>query len=83
MNEYFVGIDVGSSKVCAAIGRLDKNAVLSILGITSVNCRGLKKAIVVDIDSSAESIKECVEKLERMVDIEIKDAYISLPGGIS
>ncbi len=83
MNEYFVGIDVGSSKVCAAIGRLDKNAELSILGITSVNCRGLKKAIVVDIDSSAESIKECVEKLERMVDIEIKDAYISLPGGIS
>ncbi|WP_026882372.1 cell division protein FtsA [Clostridium akagii] len=83
MNEYFVGIDVGSSKVCAAIGRLDKNAELSILGITSVSCRGLKKAIVVDIDSAAESIKECVEKLERMVDIEIKDAYISLPGGIS
>jgi cell division protein FtsA len=83
MNDYLVGIDVGSSKVCAAVGRLDKNGELSILGITSVNCRGLKKAVVVDIDSSSESIKECIEKLERMVDIEINEAYISLPGGIS
>lgn len=83
MNDYLVGIDVGSSKVCAAAGRIDKNGELSILGITSVNCRGLKKAVVVDIDGSSESIRECIEKLERMVDIEINEAYISLPGGIS
>lgn len=83
MNDYLVGIDIGSSKICAAVGRFNKNGELTILGVTSVACRGLKKAVVVDIDNSAESIRECVKKLERMVDIEIKEAYISLPGGIS
>lgn len=83
MKNNLVGVDIGSSKVCAAVGQFDKNGQLSILGITSVNCRGIKKAVVIDIDSAAESIKECIEKLERMVDIDIGQAYISLPGGVS
>lgn len=83
MNEYIVGIDIGTSKVCAAAGKLDKHGELQIMGTSFAPCNGLKKGIVVDIDNTAEAIKTCIEQLERMVDIQITSAYISLPGGIT
>ncbi|OFI05435.1 cell division protein FtsA [Clostridium acetireducens DSM 10703] len=82
MNDYVIGLDIGSSKICAAAGKVDKNGELQIIGITYVNCSGIKKGIVVDIDDTSEAIKQCIEQLERMVDISISDVYISLPNGI-
>ncbi len=82
MNEYIVGIDIGSSKICAAVGKLDKQGELRIIGITSSVCTGLKKEAVVDIDSTSQSIKSCIEELEKMIDVKISDAYLSIPSGI-
>jgi len=82
MSGYIVGLDIGSSKICASLGKCDRQGELQILGITSVSCNGLKKGIVVDIDSTTEAVKNCIEKLERMADIQIKSVYISIPGGI-
>jgi cell division protein FtsA len=82
MNEYVVGIDIGSSKICAAAGKWGGQGELRIVGISSVKCTGLKKAVVVDIDDTSEAIKQCITQLERMVDTKIDNAYISLPGGI-
>jgi len=82
MNEQIVGIDLGSSKICGAVGKINSNGKLQIIGITSVVCSGLNKSVVIDIDSTAEAIKQCVTQLERMTDSQISDGYISLPGGI-
>jgi len=82
MSGYIVGLDIGSSKVCASLGKCDRHGELQILGITSVPCNGLKKGVVVDIDSTSEAVKKCVEKLEGMADLQIKSVYISIPGGI-
>jgi cell division protein FtsA len=82
MNEHIVGIDIGSSKICGAIGKISSNGKLQIIGITSVVCSGLNKSVVIDIDSTAEAIKQCVTQLERMTDTQINEGYISLPGGI-
>lgn len=83
MDEYIVGIDIGSSKVRAAAGKVDRYGKIQIMGVASAKCNGVKKGIVVDIDNTSEAVKECIAALERMVDIKIKEAYISLPGGIS
>lgn len=83
MSGYIIGIDIGSSNICAAAGKVDKTGKMQILGITSSDCNGVKKGIVVDIDKTSESIKSCISSLERMIDIKINEAYISLPGGIS
>jgi cell division protein FtsA len=82
MDEYIVGMDIGSSKICGAAGKIDKQGKLQVVGVKSVGCSGLKKGIVVDIDSTSESIKDCIEQLNRMIDKEITSVYISLPGGI-
>ncbi len=83
MNEYIVGIDIGSYNICAAAGKIDKHSEVQIMGITSSNCSGVKRGIVVDIDNTSESIKKCISSLERMVDTKVTGAYISLSGGIS
>ncbi|WP_138203228.1 cell division protein FtsA [Haloimpatiens lingqiaonensis] len=82
MNDYLVGIDIGFSKVCAAVGKLDKYGQINIIGVASAKNSGLKRSIVVDIDETANSIKECIEQLQRMIDIRIKDAYVSLAGEV-
>jgi cell division protein FtsA len=83
MDEYIVGIDIGSSKICSAAGKLDKQGKLQIVGVTTSLCSGLKKGIVVDIDAASKAIGQCIEQLDRMIDKEITNVYISLSGGIS
>lgn len=83
MNEYIIGIDVGSSKICAAAGKFDKNGNIQIVGVTSIKCNGIKKGIVVDIDSTSESIKNCIFQLEGIIDYKIDEVFISLPVCIS
>lgn len=83
MSEYIVGIDIGSSKVSAAAGRIDKLGDLQIIGVTTARGRGVNKGIVVDIDKTSESIRGCIDQLERMIDSRIEEAYISFPGVIS
>lgn len=83
MSGYIIGMDIGSSKICAAAGKVDKHGVVQIMGITSSICSGVQKGIVVDIDSTSESIAKCISSLERMIDTKITGVYISLPGVIS
>ncbi len=81
MNDHIVGIDLGSSKICGAVGKIASNGKLQIIGITSVVCSGLNKSVVIDIDCTAEAIKQCITQLERMTDTQISEGYISLPAG--
>ncbi|MGE5629294.1 MAG: cell division protein FtsA [Solirubrobacterales bacterium] len=83
MSEYIVGIDIGSSKVCAAAGKQDRLGKLQIIGATCAKCSGVKKGIVVDIDKTCDSIKDSIKQLEGMIDSSITEAYISFPGVIS
>lgn len=81
MNEVIAGIDIGSSKVCAVLGELDKKNQLEVFGVGTAECKGLKKGLIVDIDNTAEAIKSAVEQAERMSGIEIKSAFINIAGG--
>ncbi|WP_097025584.1 cell division protein FtsA [Clostridium peptidivorans] len=82
MKEYVVGVDIGSSKVCAIAGKLDKYGKMQVIGVTSTKCSGIKRGIVVDIDSTAECIKDCIQQMDRMIDFDINDIFISIPGEI-
>ncbi|KOA20495.1 cell division protein FtsA [Clostridium homopropionicum DSM 5847] len=83
MHDYIVGLDIGSSNVYGAVGKIDSNGEVRIIGISSVKCSGVKKSVVVDIDSTSQSIIECISNLERMVDASIEEVYLALPSGVS
>lgn len=80
MSEYLVGIDIGSSKVYAAVAKVDKNKEnLLISGISSAKCDGLSKGIVIDIEETSLSIQKCIGQLEDLIGESIETVNLVIP----
>jgi cell division protein FtsA len=75
-----VGIDVGTSKVCALIGEVSRDGRLTIMGHGTVPASGLKKGVVINIDQTVHSIAESVEKAERLSGWKIDRAFVGVGG---
>lgn len=75
-----VGIDVGTSKVCTLVARVEGERTLRILGVGIEPAQGIKKGTVVDIAAATQSIARSVEKAERSSGLEITSAIVSLAG---
>lgn len=74
------GIDIGSSKVCTIIATLGDEGVPSVIGVASVESRGIKKGVVVDIDDAVEVIAESLEGAERMAGYAVSSAFVIVDG---
>jgi cell division protein FtsA len=75
-----VGLDVGTSKVVAIVGEIKVDGALEIIGIGSHPSRGLKRGVVVDIESTVQSIQRAVEEAELMAGCEIHAVYAGIAG---
>jgi cell division protein FtsA len=76
-----VGLDIGTTKICVIIGELQSDASLEIIGVGSHPCRGLKKGVVVNIDSTVESIRQAVDEAQIMAGVDISSAFVGIAGG--
>ena len=63
-NKMFVGLDIGTSKVVAIVGAITPEGQLEIVGIGSHRSNGLKKGVVVNIESTVLSIQRAIEEAE-------------------
>ena len=75
-----VGIDVGTSKVCALIGEVARDGTLTIVGKGVVPASGLRKAVVVNIDQTVRSISGAVDHSERLSGYQIDRAFVGVGG---
>src|SRR6202522_2910619 len=75
-----VGLDIGTSKVVAIVGEIKSDGALEIIGIGSHPSRGLKKGVVVNIESTVQSIQRAVEEAELMAGCEINAVYAGIAG---
>jgi cell division protein FtsA len=75
-----VGIDVGTSKVCALIGEVSRDGRLTIMGHGTVPATGLKKGAIVNIDQTVRSIADAVERAERLSGWKIDRAFVGVGG---
>ena len=75
-----VGIDVGTSKVCALIGEVARDGRLTIMGHGTVPASGLKKGVVINIDQTVRSIADAVERAERLSGWKIERAFVGVGG---
>jgi cell division protein FtsA len=75
-----VGLDIGTSKVVAIVGEIRADGALEIIGIGSHPSRGLKKGVVVNIESTVQSIQRAVEEAELMAGCEIHSVYAGIAG---
>ncbi|MCK5237479.1 MAG: cell division protein FtsA, partial [Deltaproteobacteria bacterium] len=75
-----VGLDVGTTKVCAIVGEQTSDG-LEIIGIGSHPSKGLRKGVVVNIESTVQSIKKAIEEAELMAGCDISKVYAGISGG--
>ncbi len=80
MDEIIVGIDVGTTKVCTLVGRVEDTKTMRILGVGIEPSVGIRKGIIVDLPAAAHAIKNSVEKAEHTSGLEITTALVSLAG---
>ena len=75
-----VGLDIGTSKVCAIVGELPAEGGIEIIGIGFHPSRGLKKGVVVNIESTVQSIQRAVEEAELMAGCQIHSVFAGIAG---
>jgi len=80
MEEIVVGIDVGTTKVCTLVGRLEDDKNIRILGVGIEPSAGIRKGNIVDLTAASQAIKGSVEKAERTSGLEITTGLVSLAG---
>jgi cell division protein FtsA len=78
--EIVVGLDIGTTKVCAVVAEVDRSEGITILGAGMVPCRGLRKGIVANIDWTVRSIKDAIESAQTMAGVEIRTIYVGIGG---
>ena len=79
-SDLLVGIDFGTTKICAIVAEMTDAGGLSIIGVGMSPSRGLRKGVVVDIESTVESIKKAVEEAELMAGCDIHSVYVGVAG---
>ncbi len=84
MNEIdapiIVGIDVGTTKICTLIARVEVDGQIRILGVGIEPSKGLNKGIIVDLSAASQAIGRSIEKAERTSGLEIDSALVSMAG---
>ena len=77
--ELIVGLDIGTTKICAVVGEAFPDKV-DIIGVGASPSIGLRKGVVVNIESTVRSIKKAVEEAEMMAGCTISSVYVGIAG---
>lgn len=77
---YFVGLDVGTSKISAIVGETHGEGGLDVIGIGLAEANGIRRGVIVNLEAAVESIKKAIEEAELTAGIEIDSAHLGLSG---
>ncbi len=79
-DSIIVGIDLGTTKVCTLVARVEENGRIRILGVGIEPSQGIRKGAVVDLAAASQAVRLSVDKAERTSGLEITSALVSLAG---
>ncbi|HET7624866.1 MAG TPA: cell division protein FtsA [Verrucomicrobiae bacterium] len=80
-SSIIVGLEIGTSKVCAVVGEMSAEGALNIVGLGQSKSRGVRKGEICDAPKAEEDIRNAIVEAEQMADVEIRSAYLSVTGG--
>jgi cell division protein FtsA len=80
-DDLIVGLDIGTTKICAIVGDVNENGGVDIVGIGTHPSQGLRKGVVINIESTVSSIKAAIDEAELMAGCEISHVYAGIAGG--
>src|ERR1041385_8662237 len=79
-SNVIVGLEIGTSKVCAVVGEMNSQGVLNIVGLGQSKSRGVRKGEICDTPMAEEDIRNAIVEAEQMADVEIRSAYLGVTG---
>jgi cell division protein FtsA len=80
-SSIIVGLEIGTSKICAVVGEFSADGVLSIVGLGQARSRGVRKGEISDPSLSEEDVRHAIVEAEQMADVEIRSVYLGVTGG--
>lgn len=75
-----VALDIGTSKIAALVGEVNPEGIMEVIGFGEHPSRGLKRGVVVNIESTVQSIKRAIQEAELMAGCDIHSAYAGIAG---
>jgi len=79
-NKTIVGIDIGTTKICTIVGRVEEDKSIRIMGVGIEPSHGMKRGVMVNLEEATVAIARSVEKAQRSSGYEIRSALVSLAG---
>lgn len=80
-SDFIAGLDIGTSKVVAVIGRIYPDGVLEVIGLGTAPSKGLKKGVIVNIESTVNAIQQAIEEAELMAGCRVQEVCVGIAGG--
>src|SRR3989454_2328113 len=80
-SSVIVGVEAGTSKICAVVGEVNDAGALSIIGVGQSRSRGVRKGEIVDATLASEDVRQSIVEAEQMADVEIRSVYLGVRGG--
>ncbi|HGY57275.1 MAG TPA: cell division protein FtsA [Caldithrix abyssi] len=79
-NDIIVGLDIGTTKIAAVVGRQDEYGQVNIVGVGQAPSQGLRRGVVINVNKTVQSIKKAVEQAELMCGHKIGHVYAGIAG---
>jgi cell division protein FtsA len=80
-SSIIVGLEIGTSKVCAVVGDMNPDGALNIVGLGQSRSRGVRKGEISDAPMTEEDVRQAIVEAEQMADVEIRSVYLGVTGG--
>ena len=80
-SSIIVGLEIGTSKVCAVVGDLSADGALNVVGLGQARSRGVRKGEICDAPLAEEDVRHAIVEAEQMADVEIRSVYLGVTGG--
>src|SRR3989442_1340982 len=80
-SSVIVGLEIGTSKVCAVVGEVNDDGALNIVGLGQAPSRGVRKGEIVDAARAEDDVRAAIVEAEKMADVEIRSVYLGVTGG--
>lgn len=81
MDDLIVGLDIGTTKICAVIGDVQDDRTINVIGVGHApSGDGVRRGIIVDIDKTYQAIIDAVDEAEKVADVVIKQVFVGIAG---
>ncbi|HWL51993.1 MAG TPA: cell division protein FtsA [Chthoniobacteraceae bacterium] len=77
----FVGLEIGTSKICVAVGEADLEGNIRVLGIGEAPSRGVRKGEIVDFETAHKCVRDALAEAEEVSDVMIENVFVGVSGG--